>query len=493
MKRIDKLARKLYNEVLQEYNAQGDGADRKSLSEMLDEKLSGYNKATKKIIESKVFDAVGGENVFKSLPPEVLSGVELSKRLYKNAKKVSRESLEVLNQGIKAKEPIREVSKKLYDGYDFRDKEVIDATKKLPKYLQRELKRGKVSDELVKYVDKIKTKPYKTALNQIVKKMDGVNKVGLEKALKVALEEKSRYYAKRIADTESHRARNLARAKEYMQDDEIEFVKFQISSRHPMTDICDYYARLDVGYGAGVVPKEQMVTLPLHPHCHCSYQPYYQPVKKRHIKNPQTYTMEQFSFKDQQRIAGSFDKLRQFKTGTPLEKVFNSVRPQYPIRKYSEVFRYNSGMDLKQLLNEVKSRKKHTKNRVKVGILSSETINFLKNKDVAIHSNEIYINAKSLSHMIRKSKQDRGAGLSDRDILSIPDILNSPVAVYFDEAKEKLNLLYCAESSCKKVIKIVVDTKYTRKKEKITLIKTAGYVEWANMKGYTLIIGAESR
>ena len=83
--------------------------------------------------------------------------------------------------------------------------------------------------------------------------------------------------------------------------------------------------------------------------------------------------------------------------------------------------------------------------------------------------------------------------MSDEDILLIPDILNLPAAVYFDEAKEKLNLLYCAESSCKRVIKIVVDTKYIRKKEKITLIKTAGYVEWANMKEYTLVIGAESR
>ena len=29
----------------------------------------------------------------------------------------------------------------------------------------------------------------------------------------------------------------------------------------------------------------------------------------------------------------------------PLERVFNSVRPQYPIRKYSDVFGYNLGME----------------------------------------------------------------------------------------------------------------------------------------------------
>ena len=54
---------------------------------------------------------------------------------------------------------------------------------------------------------------------------------------------------------------------------------------------------------------------------------------------------------------------------------------------------YNSKMDLKQLLSEVKSRKKHTKNKIIVGVLSAEIIDFLKNKDIEIHSNEIYINA----------------------------------------------------------------------------------------------------
>lgn len=345
MKRIDKLAKKLYREVLAEYNAQGESADRKAIGELLDEKLSQYNEATKEIIEGKVFDALGKDTKFVSTKFSPLSGTKLSEKLYKNSKKVANESLELLNQGIQAKKPIREISKKLYDGYGFNDKEVLDVKKKLPKYLQRELKRGKVSKELVKYVDKLKTKPLKTALKQIVKKMDDVNKIGLEKVLKVALEEKSRYYATRIADTESHRARNLSRAKEYMEDDDIEFVKFQLSSRHPMTDICDYYANLDVGYGAGIVPKEQMVTLPLHPHCHCRYQPYYKKVKKRRIKNPQVYTMEKFSLRDQQRIAGSFDKLRQFKEGMPIERVFNSVRPEYPIRKYHDVFGYNSGME----------------------------------------------------------------------------------------------------------------------------------------------------
>ncbi len=48
-----------------------------------------------------------------------------------------------------------------------------------------------------------------------------------------------------------------------------------------MIDICDFYARVDIGYGKGIVPKEQMRTLPLHPHCRCKYEPVYLDSKER--------------------------------------------------------------------------------------------------------------------------------------------------------------------------------------------------------------------
>ncbi len=47
-----------------------------------------------------------------------------------------------------------------------------------------------------------------------------------------------------------------------------------------------------------------------------------------------------------------------------------------------------------------------------------------------------------------------------------------------------MNIIYCAEG-CEKLIKIVVDSKgYTNRKEKITLIKTAGYIEKYNLSQY---------
>ena len=96
----------------------------------------------------------------------------------------------------------------------------------------------------------------------------------------------------------------------------------------------------------------------------------------------------------------------------------------------------------------------------------------------------ICLTNKGLSHLARESKKRRGAGLSEDDILRIPEILKKPSKIFFDNKKNKLNLLYCKKSdSCDKFIKIVIDTKsYDKKFGKISLIKTAGYIVEANLK-----------
>jgi hypothetical protein len=70
---------------------------------------------------------------------------------------------------------------------------------------------------------------------------------------------------------------------------------------------------------------------------------------------------------------------------------------------------------------------------------------------------KIYLTSKGLSHLARDSKKNRGAGLSDEDIFSIPEILNHPTYIYFDSKKDKLNLLYCKDiDRCDNIIKIDV-------------------------------------
>ena len=47
-------------------------------------------------------------------------------------------------------------------------------------------------------------------------------------------------------------------------------VKWEIGSRHPLPDICDFYTRVDLfGLGKGVYPKDKVPPFPAHPHCLC--------------------------------------------------------------------------------------------------------------------------------------------------------------------------------------------------------------------------------
>ena len=164
------------------------------------------------------------------------------------------------------------------------------------------------------------------------------------------------------------------------------------------------------------------------------------------------------------------------------ENIFNEVRLKYLITNIKDFIEYDIAMDIKTMLNEVRTGKKLTKNKIVVGTLDNDIIEFLKDRGVVIHTTEIYLTSKGLSHLARDSKKKRGAGLSDDDILRIPKILSNYNFVYFENIKGKLNLFYC-ENKCDSVLKIVVDTKaVANRKEKVTLVKTAGYVESYNIE-----------
>lgn len=64
--------------------------------------------------------------------------------------------------------------------------------------------------------------------------------------LKIAFYEKARFYAKRIALNESARAYNTAKATEFLNDENVQFVKYKMSHTHPRADICDYFANADL-------------------------------------------------------------------------------------------------------------------------------------------------------------------------------------------------------------------------------------------------------
>ena len=93
----------------------------------------------------------------------------------------------------------------------------------------------------------------------------------------VAVQEKSRYVAERIARTESARAWADGFIARYETDDTVAAYRWEVSSAHPCTDVCDMYANADLwGLGKGIYPKDKCPTLPAHPHCLCYLSPIYE-------------------------------------------------------------------------------------------------------------------------------------------------------------------------------------------------------------------------
>ena len=322
--KISKEAKKVVENLLELYK-QGDIA----LSDIL-KTLQSYNKQVLDYLIDKI-DTNTAKNIVEPL--------QLSDMLYQRATETAKSVYKFLETAIKFKETRQNVARQIYDGYNSGDN-MLTAKKVLPKYLLKAVGKRKVEEALKKQIERLKTTPLKVAYKKVAESIEKLDNKAINKTLKVSYYEKIRYYANRIAETEIHRATTYKRAKEFLEDDEVEFVKFKMSASHHILDICDYYANLNLGYGRGIVPKSEMRTLPLHPHCHCRYEPYYRRVKKkRTAKDPYRKTLENFSKEEQAKILGSYKNYYKFRSGEDPEDIFNAIRPKYPIRKYKDIIR----------------------------------------------------------------------------------------------------------------------------------------------------------
>jgi len=107
-------------------------------------------------------------------------------------------------------------------------------------------------------------------LTELKKAINQLNQEALEKAIWVAVQEKSRYHADRIARTELAAAYGEAFFAQSMDDPDVIAYRWQLSDRHIHTDICDFNAKANLyGLGPGVYPKKKFPKFPAHPHCLC--------------------------------------------------------------------------------------------------------------------------------------------------------------------------------------------------------------------------------
>ena len=213
--------------------------------------------------------------------------MKLSERLHGASKKMRESIVDTLRKQMKLNASWIKTARELYDGYN--SGKAVVQTQQLPDYLkilrhasdsERQIALARKAWRNVERLSKngAPNQALKAAYKKLLKTAEEGSAEALEKACWVAMQEKSRYVAERIARTEMARAYAdgfLAKAE---ADSDIVAFKWKTGTRHPMFDICDMYAKADMyGLGAGIYPKDKLPPLPAHPHCMCRLVEMYLP------------------------------------------------------------------------------------------------------------------------------------------------------------------------------------------------------------------------
>jgi len=213
------------------------------------------------------------------------SGMTLSQKLH-SARREMRKSIElIIKTQLRKNTSWIEAARALYDGYNAGHTVRIQ---ELPKYLNEVRRAAQGSFEAMGSARKAlrniqrlsakgaPTKSLKAAYTQLVKAAETGSSKQLEKAVWTAMQEKSRYVAERIIRTETARAYTDGFLAQSAADEDVVGFRWRLSTRHPVYDICNMYAKANIfGLGKGVFPKDKVPKLPVHPHCMCRLEEVY--------------------------------------------------------------------------------------------------------------------------------------------------------------------------------------------------------------------------
>ena len=122
-------------------------------------------------------------------------------------------------------------------------------------------------------------------LDQVKKAVEKGSEALLDKAVRWWVYDKQLYHLKRIARTEMATAAHRAVIASVEKDESVIGFLWRLSASHKVTDICDYYANIEMGLGKGVWTKEAVPHHKAHPQCMCLLVPRATPIKQKGSKN----------------------------------------------------------------------------------------------------------------------------------------------------------------------------------------------------------------
>lgn len=275
----------------------------------------------------------------------LVGDVTLSRKLYTNARQTAHEVTALVRQHAQGVQQARELALRLYEGYSPQDgiRRPLEgaARARLPKALRMLTSRIEdraslqaVYEQGMRYAASLKTEPLKAAYLEAFARWakDGGGSAALKKRLQVAHEEKSRYMANRIAQTELARAHQRALAAELMADDSIGVVQVMMSASHPEADICDLHAKANLwGLGKGCYPKAKAPGPPYHPHCRCHLRsrPDLDASDARAVPGGEAGYLRKLPLAEAEAVMGSRAQLQQALDGEPVLEIVNAGVPAW--------------------------------------------------------------------------------------------------------------------------------------------------------------------
>jgi hypothetical protein len=214
----------------------------------------------------------------------------LSKRLHGTDAAMRRTIIDTIQSAMTMTKSVKDIAMDLYDGYNS-GKAVIHQAE-LPRYLDKVVTYARWASngeqEMVqpvldaaaqaeKLIGSVDRPALKAAYKNLIQAAKLFEPKAIDNAVHVAMEEKSRYHAERIARTEAARAWYEGYMAKTQDDADIWGYKYCLSSRHYLCpyDQCDVLANANMGYGKGIYPKGKQPSLPRHPHCMCMLQAVY--------------------------------------------------------------------------------------------------------------------------------------------------------------------------------------------------------------------------
>jgi hypothetical protein len=344
--RIDNEARAGFQRLLQLIEA--GAAPREAIALVMDSFNGAFVEQLRGAF-GELLQRIVGRDELLALP---VGDVRLSEAVVANAREVSREVTTMIAQHAQGLQQARTLALRLYDGYDpkagIRRPLEGSARGELPNALRWLTQDPPARKGLTRVVvagqqqaAKLKTPALRAAyLEAFEAWASGAATQALHRRLDIAVREKNRFFANRIAVTELARANAAQQARELMADPSVEVVEVRINPTHPRTDICDLHARADLwGLGKGCYPKAEAPQPTYHPFCRCRLRsrPDLEAAAARESRGAAGEYLRGLGLGGAARVMGSEWRARQVMEGRPLDEALNAGRdPAYRLRRLAD-------------------------------------------------------------------------------------------------------------------------------------------------------------